>query len=226
MLLVTWIIPAGTKDQPNVVNSYQSTFASIGACEAARDKVLQDAQRLNAESRAGWAVMGPLAATHDSHVSAVCAETGPQTQHDDSTENFRRGQAFPGWNVFRFYPDDVRAAVDKVMGLNLKGEYRWAQMAAELGSAEAQAKIGLQLLDKTTLPEEVHASTDEGLRWLNRSAQHGCFNAFFYLHLVYYHWESVPKDYVESLKWLILATNRKTSKTCNLIYELFAIISV
>jgi len=47
-LLVTWIMPGGA-DQPNAINSYQSTFASVEACEAAGDKILQDAQRMNSE---------------------------------------------------------------------------------------------------------------------------------------------------------------------------------
>jgi hypothetical protein len=56
-LLVTWIMPGGT-DQPNVINSYQSTFASVEACEAAGDKIVQDAQRMNSEGRAKWEAYG------------------------------------------------------------------------------------------------------------------------------------------------------------------------
>ena len=57
VLLVTWIKPGGA-DQPNVINSYQSTFASVEACEAAGDKILQDAQRINSQGRAQWDAYG------------------------------------------------------------------------------------------------------------------------------------------------------------------------
>jgi len=73
-LLVTWIMPGGA-DQPNAINSYQSTFASVEACEAAGDKILQDAQRMNSEGRAKWEAYGRRVADllwKDVSVSTVC----------------------------------------------------------------------------------------------------------------------------------------------------------
>ena len=73
-LLVTWIMPGGA-DQPNIINSYQSTFASVEACEAAGDKILQDTQRINSEGREKWDVYGRRVAGllwKDVSVSAVC----------------------------------------------------------------------------------------------------------------------------------------------------------
>jgi len=57
VLLVTWIMP-GVADQPNAINSYQSAFDSLEACEAAGDKILQDAQRINSQGRAQWDAYG------------------------------------------------------------------------------------------------------------------------------------------------------------------------
>jgi hypothetical protein len=168
ILLVTWIIPAGTRDQPNVVNNYQSVFASADACEAARGKILQDAQRINVESRKSWAYLGPLAAMHDVHVSAVCADSGSHTKRN--IDETMRVVPFPGWEAFRvpseMSDDDVKKII---FGLQHKAEYKWLRMAAELGVAEAQADIGLRLFDKDHrhLPDEVPADAKEGLKWLN-----------------------------------------------------------
>ena len=63
-----------------------------------------------------------------------------------------------------------------------KATYKWARIAAELGSAEAQAHIGIQLIgDVRLLPKGVTRDANEGLKWLNMSAQRGCANALYYL---------------------------------------------
>ena len=69
---------------------------------------------------------------------------------------------------------------------------------------------------------------DEGLKWLNRSAQHGCFDAFLYLSSMYQNGVSsarpngnVSQNYVEALKWLIVAMSRKDVKQCNMFFDFY-----
>ncbi len=202
ILLVTWII-TGQLDQPKVVNSYQVSFSSAEACETARNSILQDAQRINAKSRAKWTPLfgAQYAVLFDASVSAVCtrSETGsaPQT--------------FTGTSAQALAYD----------------AYRWARVAAELGDPGAQAQVGVDLL----ISEELRwmADSDEGMKWLNRSAQHGCFDAFFYLSIIYASGVDYPErpkghvsqDYVEALKWLDIATSRKDVKPCNWLFDFY-----
>jgi TPR repeat protein len=97
-----------------------------------------------------------------------------------------------------------------------KATYKWARIAAELGSAEAQAHIGIQLIgDVTILLKGVTRDANEGLRWLNISAQHGCVNAFYYLSIAY----MSMQNKVEGLKWAMLAKARKNVKACNMYFD-------
>ena len=180
-------------------NSYQTSFASIEDCENSRAKIFQDAQRMNAESRSKWTpVVGTtVAATLDASVSAVC--TGSDAK------------AYTGTNL-------------QVMTYEA---YRWARVAAELGDAEAQAKVGADLIDNKEL--KWMTDTVEGLRWLDRSAQHGCFNGLLFLSMIYRDGASnpsrpdgyVPQDYVEALKWFNIAISRKDVKQCNMLFDYY-----
>jgi hypothetical protein len=133
VLLVTWIMPGG--DQPNVMNSYQSTFASMVACEAARDGIFQDAQRINIDSRTKWEpIIGVLASTHDVQVSAVCAEANLRTNTDETTRTIPR----PGWEIFKVPSKMTDIEIDQaVRDVGRRAEYKWARAAAEFGVAEA-----------------------------------------------------------------------------------------
>jgi hypothetical protein len=204
LLLVTWILPG----PPQVINSYQTSFSSIEDCETARTKVLEDAQRLNRESRAKWtSILGEGAATavaaaNDVSVSAVC--TGSDANPNPNSNP----------KIFTGTPTQIMAYE----------AYRWARVAAELGDAEAQANLGIKLMGG--IPGlEWNADTAEGLKWLNRSAQHGCFDAFFYLSLIYgdpirpngY----IPQNAVEGLKWLDIAISRKDVNQCNMFFDFY-----
>jgi hypothetical protein len=239
-LLVTWIMPGGA-DQPNVINSYQSTFASVEACEAAGDKILQDAQRMNSEGRAKWDVYGRQAAGllwKDVSVSAVCvgsdlkakpaeprraiAPTPPAKHLRDTCgpypdDCWTQPISAPGWDVFRApYKMTTGEVTNAITTLEDKATYKWARIAAELGSAEAQAHLGIQLIgDVSLLPKEVTRDANEGLKWLNISAQHGCANALYYLSVTY----QSMQNKVDGLKWAILAKTRKHLKECNMYFD-------
>lgn len=239
-LLVTWIMPGGT-DQPNVINSYQSTFASVEACEAAGDKIFQDAQRINSEGRAKWDAYGRRVADliwKDVSLSAVCVgldlkpkpaeppraiAPAPPAKHLRDTcspyldDCWTQPISVPGWDVFRAPSKMTTGEVtNAITTLEDKATYKWARIAAELGSAEAQAHIGIQLIgDVSLLPKGVTRDANEGLKWLNISAQHGCVNAFYYLSITYLSMQNK----VDGLKWAILAKARKNVKACNMYFN-------
>ena len=239
-LLVTWIMPGGA-DQPNVINSYQSTFASIEACEAAGDKILQDAQRINSEGRAKWDAYGRQVADliwKDVSVSAVCVGSDlkpkpveplraiaptPSAKHLRDTcgpypdDCWTQPISVPGWDVFRApYKMTTGEVTNAITTLEDKATYKWARIAAELGSAEAQAHIGIQLIgDVSLLSKGMTRDANEGLRWLNISAQHGCVNAFYYLSVAYLSMQNK----VEGLKWATLARAKKNVKACNMYFD-------
>jgi hypothetical protein len=239
-LLVTWIMPGGT-DQPNVINSYQATFASVEACEAAGDKILQDAQRMNSEGRAKWDVYGRRVADllwKDVSVSAVCvgsdlkpkpaepphaiAPTPPAKHLRDTCgpypdDCWTQPISATGWDVFRA-PSKMTTGevINAITTLEDKATYKWARIAADLGSAEAQAHIGIQLIgDVSLLSKGVTRDANEGLKWLNISAQHGCVNAFYYLSIT----DLSMQNKVDGLKWAILAKTRKNVKACNMYFD-------
>ena len=239
-LLVTWIMPGGT-DQPNVISSYRSTFASIEACEAAGDKILQDSQRINSEGRAKWEAYGRRVADllwKDVSVSAVCVGSdlkpkpaeppsaiapAPPAKHLRDTcgpqpdDCWTQPISVPGWDAFRApYKMTTGEVTDAITTLKDKATYKWARIAAELGSAEAQAHIGIQLIgDVNLLPKGVTRDANEGLKWLNISAQHGCVNALYYLSITYL----AMQNKADGLKWAILAKTRKNVKACNMYFD-------
>jgi hypothetical protein len=239
-LLVTWIMPGGA-DQPNVINSYQSAFASVEACEAAGDKILQDAQRINSEGREKWDVYGRRLAGllwKDVSVSAVCVgsdlklkptepplatASAPPPKHLRDTCNpspddcWTQPISVPGWDVFRApYKMTSGEVINVITTLEDKATYKWARIAAELGSAEAQAHLGIQLIgDASLFPKGLTRDTNEGLKWLNTSAQHGCVNAFYYLSTTYISMQNK----VDALKWAILAKTRKNVTSCNMFFD-------
>jgi hypothetical protein len=235
-LLVTWIMP-GAADQPNVINSYQSTFASVEACEAAGDKILQDAQRINSEGRAKWDAYGRRVADllwKDVSVSAVCvgSDLKPKPAEPPSAiapkhlrdtcgphpdDCWTQPISLPGWDVFRApYKMTTGEVTNAITTLEDKATYKWARIAAELGSAEAQAHIGIQLIgDVSLLSKGMTRDANEGLRWLNISAQHGCVNAFYYLSVAYLSMQNK----VEGLKWATLARAKKNVKACNMYFD-------
>ena len=155
VLLVTWIIPGQPPGQPQVINSYQSSFESVDACENARTSILHDAQRINDELKAKWTpvVGATIAATMNVSVSAVC--TGSESE------------TFTGTQIQTFA---YRA-------------YRWARVAAERGDAEAQAEVGVDLVEIKEL--RWVSDRDEGLKWLNRSARTWLFGCISYLSSMY-----------------------------------------
>ena len=239
-LLVTWIVPGGA-DQPNVINSYQSTFASVESCEAAGDKILQDARRINSEGREKWDIYGRRVASllwKDVSVSAVCVESGlkpkpaepplaiasasPAKHLRDTCgpypdDCWTQPISVPGWDVFRApYKMTAGEVTNAISALEDKATYKWARIAAELGSAEAQSHIGIHLIgDLSLLPKGMTHDANEGLRWLNISAQHGCVNAFYYLSIVYLSMQNK----VDGLKWAILAKTRRSVQSCNMYFE-------
>ena len=170
VLLVTWIKPGGA-DQPHVINSYQSTFASVEACEAAGDKILQDAQRINYEGRAQWDAYGRRVGDllwKDVSVSAVCVGSDlkpkpaepptPLAKHLRDTcgpypdDCWTQPISIPGWDAFRApYKMTAGEVTNAISALEDKATIKWARIAAELGSAEAQAHIGIQLIGDVSL---------------------------------------------------------------------------
>jgi hypothetical protein len=198
VLLVTWIIPGQPPGEPQVINSYQSSFESVETCENTRTSILQDAQRINNELKAKWTpvVGATIAATLSVSVSAVC--TGSESETYTGTR--------------------VQTLAHEA--------YKWARVAAELGDARAQAQVGADLVAREEL--RWMSDSDEGLKWLNRSAQHGCFDAFVYLSLIYRDGVSssrlngnVSQNYVEALKWLLVAMSRRDVKQCNMFYDFY-----
>ena len=104
--------------------------------------------------------------------------------------------------------------------------YRWARVAAELGDAEAQETVGADLIAGKDLGWM--SDINEGLKWLNRSAQHGCFDAFYFLSLAYEGTNlpeqpvgNLPQDYVQALKWLDITISRKEVKECNMFHDFY-----
>lgn len=104
--------------------------------------------------------------------------------------------------------------INVITALEDKATYKWARIAAELGSAEAQAHLGIHG-DASLLPKGLTRDTNEGLKWLNTSAQHGCVNAFYYLSTTYISMQNK----VDALKWAILAKTRKNVKSCNMFFD-------
>jgi TPR repeat protein len=155
VLLVTWLIPGQPPGKPQVVNSYQTSFDTADACEHARDNILEDARRINDEIKAKWADLGPLAATMTVSVSAVCSDYSGSQKYDGTR---LQSMAYHG--------------------------FRWALVAAESGDAEAQSDVGSDLAGADKDLQWI-SDTVEGLKWLDRSAQHGCFNAFLFLSMFY-----------------------------------------
>ena len=123
----------------------------------------------------------------------------------------------PGWDVFRApYKMTASEVINAITTQEDKATYKWARIAAELGSAEAQAHIGIQLIgDVSLLPKGVTRDANEGLKWLNISAQHGCVNALYYLSIAY----MSMQNRVEGLKWGMLAKTRKNLKACNMFVD-------
>jgi len=125
--------------------------------------------------------------------------------------------SLPGWDVFRApYKMTTGEVTNAITTLEDKATYKWARIAAELGSAEAQAHIGIQLIgDVSLLSKGMTRDANEGLRWLNISAQHGCVNAFYYLSVAYLSMQNK----VEGLKWATLARAKKNVKACNMYFD-------
>jgi TPR repeat protein len=123
--------------------------------------------------------------------------------------------------------DTTKAAAGTSAQTSAYDAHRWARVAAELGNAEAQARVGTDLV----LGKDLRwmSDSDEGLKWLNRSAQHGCYDAFLYLSMIYQGGINyperpngyIPQDYVEALKWLDITISRKDVKPCNMDFDFY-----
>jgi len=248
ILLVTWIIPSGAKDQPNIVNSYQSTFASIEACEAARDKIVQDAQRINAESRTKWdSVYGQgggafFGSMHDVSVSAVCAGSDlkpkpgepsprapvvPQSEHvPDACPEYpavcwTRPVFRSDWKAFRV-PKEMTAEqeLDAISQLEAKLA-RKAQYKWARVAAEFGVAEAQADIGSQLMAEDL---LPDGV---TRDPKEG----LKWLNISAQHgcldaffYLSVEnffilKSNIEALKWIIIAASRKNIKECNMFYE-------
>ena len=84
--------------------------------------------------------------------------------------------------------------------------YRYAaNHPVEIG---ARQRLGTLYLEGKGVPQ----NTEEGLKWLNESAEMGDANACFQLGMIYYDGRLIERDYEKALNWYLAAAEEKSAE--------------
>lgn len=86
--------------------------------------------------------------------------------------------------------------------------YWYRQAAAHPVEIGARQRLGTLYLEGKGVPKD----TEEGLKWLNESAEMGDANACFQLGMIYYDGRLVEQDYEKALNWYLQAAEDKTAE--------------
>ena len=161
----------------------------------------------------------------------LCGGEAVNGQESAADQRFKERQESAA--VRRFEKAKIKAeqgrAIDQfVLGvLYFKGEgvpkdyweaAEWYRKAAEQGDALAQHYLAMMYINgQKDGPVEKCA---EAAKWLRKAAEQGVETAQFVLGVLYFKGEGVPKNYVESYAWLLLAKANGDKKAIEAVSNL------